>query len=501
MQTIKKIVILGGGTSGWFTAAILGYQYKNSSVKIELVESDQIGIIGVGEATIPPFIDALRSIEIDPIDFIKSTQATFKLGIKFSGWLEKNHQYMHPFGQLGQDINYQKFYQCWLKLQQQGYQEPLLDFSPSAVMAKNNRFVFPNQAPQTPIQASSFALHLDARLAASYFRVYAEKLGVKRTEGLVEEVQLDDKDFVKHLVLEGGKKIAGDFFFDCSGFRSIILGKALDVEFEDWAEYLTVDRAITVQTQGEDDYPVFTESTAQKYGWSWRIPLQHRTGNGYVFDSNYCSTEEATRQLLATIKGEPVNEPQLVHFKTGMMKQSWKNNCIGIGLSSGFLEPLESTAIHMITRGVKHFIRMIPNSHHDQVLATEYNRRMRRDYEEIRDFLVVHYCTTNRMDTDFWKYYRTMKLPHSLEHKLALFSNRGLIAAGEDDLFQQDNWNCVLEGMGVRADSYDPLLDGINFSEIAELLKKIPESIQQAVENLPKHKEFIDKFCASPKQK
>ncbi len=495
MQAIKKFVILGGGSAGWFTAAVLAYQYKDSEISIELVESDQIGIIGVGEATIPPFLDALRSIEIDPIDFIRATQSTFKLGIKFTDWRRKDHSYLHPFGQLGQDFYSQSFYQCWLKLKQQGYQKPLMTFSPSAVMSDYNKFAFPNQVPNSPIQASAFALHLDARLAAKYFRDYAEKLAVKRTEGLVNNVALDERGFVQHLTLNDGKQVKGDFFFDCSGFRSIILGKAMGVEFEDWSKYLTVDKAVTVQTSGEEDYPAFTESKAQDFGWSWRIPLQHRTGNGYVFDSQYCTVEEATKTLLDNVKGKPITEPQLVHFKTGIMQQSWKNNCIGIGLAAGFLEPLESTAIHMITRGIKQFIRMIPKQMHDKVLVAEYNRRMRRDFEEIRDFLVIHYCTTEREDTEFWSYYKKMKRDDGLTHKLKLFSSRGLIIAGEDDLFLNDNWYAVLEGMGVRAESYDPLLDQINFEEIEVLLRQIPDSIVKATEALPRHKEFLDKFC------
>jgi len=496
MLAIKKIVILGGGTSGWFSAAVLAHQFKKSSISIELVESDQIGIIGVGEATIPPFIDALQSIDIDPIDFIRETQSTFKLGIKFTDWKTLDHDYLHPFGQIGQDFNHQNFYQSWLKLSQQGSQLPLMAFSPSAVMCDNNKFAFPNQMPQTPIQASAFALHLDARLAAKYFRKYAENLGVKRTEGLVEDVALDDSGFVNHLTLQDNSKISGDFFFDCSGFRAVILGDALGVEFEDWSEYLTVNKAVTVQTSEEEDFPTFTESKAQKYGWSWRIPLQHRTGNGYVFDSQYCSVEEAKQTLLDTVKGVPLTEPQLVHFKTGMMQQSWKKNCIGIGLASGFLEPLESTAIHMITRGIKQFVRMIPKQH-DEILVDEYNRRMRRDFEEIRDFLVMHYCLTQRQDTEFWKYYREMLLPKGLRHKLELFSSRGLLVTGEEDLFANDNWYSVLEGMGIRAKNYDPLLDEIEFEEIAAKIKQIPDSILKAIQSIPGHKEFIDKFCPS----
>ena len=495
MSKLKNIVILGGGTSGWFTAAVLAFQYRNNPINIELVESDQIGIIGVGEATIPPFLDALRSIGIDEIDFIKTTQATFKLAIKFTGWKNKQHDYLHPFGQLGQDVQYQNFYQCFLKMRILDPTLSLIDFSPSGKMCESNKFVFPHQAKNTAAEASAFALHLDAKLAADYFRRHAEKLGVHRTEGLVKEVNLDDEGFVESLVLESKQIINGDFFFDCSGFRSIIIGGALGGEFEDWSQYLTVNKAVTLPTKNEPDLPCFTESTAQDYGWSWRIPLQTRTGNGYVFDSNHCSVEEAKKRLLEIVQGEPIGEPQLVHFKTGITKQPWIKNCIAIGLAGGFLEPLESTAIHMITRGIKHFIRMIPNQKYDQVLVNEYNRRMRNDFEEIRDFLILHYVTTERTDTPFWQYYKSMSLPESLQYKLALFRRRGLLVGGEDDLFLSDNWYAVLDGMGVFPESYDPLLDTINFSEIAGLLKQIPGSINQVVRNLPTHQDFIERVC------
>jgi len=517
LKKIKKIVILGGGTSGWFTAAILAYQFRNSifeksqsganSIKIVLVESDQIGTIGVGEATIPPFIDALKSIDVDIIDFIKKTQSTFKLAIKFTDWQSKNHQYLHPFGQLGQNIHSQQFYQCWLKMNANAEQhQPIMDYSPSAKMAESNRFAFPFQAKNTPVEASAFALHIDAKLAADYFRKYAENLGVNRVEGLVEEVIKSDDDNIRSLTLQNGEELSGDFFFDCSGFRSIILGESLDVPFEDWSQYLTVNTAVTVQTRNETDFPLFTESKAQDFGWSWRIPLQTRTGNGYVFDSNYCSIEEAKKVLLSSVKGDVIKEPMVVRFKTGIRTESWKNNCIAIGLSSGFLEPLESTAIHMITRGIKHFVRLFPEFNRDECLSAEYNRRMRYDYEEIRDFLIAHYCTTSRGDTPFWQYYLNMEtngvLPQTLKDRLKLFKSRGMVVSGADDLFIQDNWIAVMEGMRVTPSSYDPLLnqylfDGKPFENTAMLLKTIPQRINDSVKNLSTHKHFIEQYCAT----
>ena len=495
MSKINKFVILGGGTSGWFTAAVLAFQYKNSPFDIELVESDQIGIIGVGEATIPPFMDALRSIGIDEIDFIKATQSTFKLAIKFTDWKQKQHSYLHPFGQLGQNVQYQNFYQCFLKMRSLDPNLSLMDFSPSGKMCESNKFIFPHQAKNTAAEASAFALHIDAKLAADYFRRHAEKLGVKRTEGLVEKVNLDENGFVESLSLEDKQTISGDFFFDCSGFRSLIIGGALGGEFEDWSQYLTVNKAVTLQTKNEPNLPCYTESTAQDYGWSWRIPLQTRTGNGYVFDSNHCSVDQAKTQLLNTVQGEPIGEPRLIHFKTGITKTPWIKNCVAIGLSGGFLEPLESTAIHMITRGIKHFIRMLPDEKYDAILAKEYNRRMRKDFEEIRDFLISHYITTQRNDTPFWQYYKNMKLPESLEYKLTLFNRRGLLISGEDDLFLSDNWYAVLDGMGVLPESYDPLLDSISFEEISRLLTQIPSSIDKTVANLPTHQNFIEQVC------
>ncbi|AWL10678.1 Tryptophan 7-halogenase [Saliniradius amylolyticus] len=499
MAKIQHITILGGGTSGWLSAAILSYQFRHQPVRITLVESEQIGTIGVGEATIPPFLDVLSSIGIDQFDFIRQTQSTFKLGIRFSGWLEQTDAYMHPFGQLGQPLFHQDFYQCWLKSYQAGNNSPLMAHSPAAVLAEAGGFMMPAMVKNHPMQASAYALHIDATLAARYFRNHAEKLGVERVEGRVEQVLCHENGHVSQLLLSDGSAVGGQLFLDCSGFSALISGQTLGAEFEDWSEFLTVNEAVTIQSEPFPEPPSYTESKAQAYGWSWHIPLQHRTGNGYVYDNRYIDSESAAQTLLEQLPTPPLSDPRRIRFRTGIRPSPWLGNCVAIGLAAGFLEPLESTAIHMVTRGVKHLLRLLPDRAFNPVLQEEYNRRMRRDFEEIRDFLVLHYCKNQRSDSEFWCYYQRMNLPERLEKKLTLFEENGGLIPGEDDLFTANNWYAVLEGLRVRPRRMSPLSEDIPVTRLEPLLQQIRQSLTDGARAMPSHRAFIDQHCPATK--
>jgi tryptophan halogenase len=491
MKPLKKIAIVGGGSSGWIAAAMLAYHLKRDLCQIELVESDDLGTIGIGESTIPPFVGLIKSLGIDEQDFIQKTGASFKLGIKFADWQQKNSGYFHPFGVIGKRIGSHDFYQCWLKASMSGNSSPLQDYSPSTVMAENGRFYLPSKAQNTPIGGANYALHVDAKAVARYFRDYAEARGVVRSEGMVTHSMRRENGHIDKLVLHDGREIAADFFIDCTGFHSLLLGKTLDVGFEDWSQYLPCDRAIAVKTTHQGVTTPYTQATARDAGWSWRIPLQERTGHGYVYASQFCSDDKAKRTLLKNIDGKLVNEARVIPFVTGRRRELWKHNCLALGLAAGFVEPLESTAIHLIARGMDFFLRFFPDQDCDATLMREYNRRMTADYEEVRDFIVLHYCTTQRDDTPFWRWCKTMDIPDSLRERIELFKGHGLLREGVDELFRNASWQSVFEGMGIRPQKYCPRVDNIDFGQIDTTLQKARQAILTMVKTLPTHDEFL----------
>lgn len=495
-QAINSIVILGGGTAGWLSAAILSHELASLPIEIHLVESESIGTIGVGEATIPPFLDVLRSINIDEADFIRKTQATFKLGIRFENWLVKNHDYTHPFGQIGQPVGSIPFFDIWQQAYQQNLAKPFEDYSPAATMIQNGRFYVPSNAPNTPIEAAAYALHLDAGLAAKYFRQYAEQNGVKRTEGKVIQSHME-KDLIESLEVQTSSELVllkGDFFIDCSGFRSELIGKTLNSKFTDWSHLLPVDRAVTIQSRDTKLSPV-TVSRAQDFGWSWHIPLQHRMGNGYVFDSSLCPDDIALDTLHKNLSGEALTEPRFLNFTTGFRQQSWKSNCLAVGLSAGFLEPLESTAIHMITKSLKVFLKLFPHQIDAPELAFEFNRQMTEAFTEIRDFLVFHYCTSRRSDTEFWQKVTDVDMPESLKVKIQLLKLRGWIEPDAANLFKQVNWHAVAAGMSFLPEHASPLIESIDRKWGDALIQELPKKLQSACDHLPSHADFIKQHC------
>ncbi len=491
MRPITKIVIVGGGTSGWLAAAMLSQHFKRELCRIELVESAEIGIIGIGESTVPPFVGVLRRLGIDEMDFIQATQATYKLGIKFVDWQDRNQQYFHPFGALGKRIGNYDFYQCWLKARALGDTSALQDFSPCNVMAENGRFFQPEKAQNTPIGGANYALHVDAREVALYLRRYAEARGVIRHEGLVTQAMQGENGFIESVALADGRQLDGDFFIDCTGFKALLIEKQLGATFEDWSRYLPCDRAIAVKTESPGAILPYTLATARKAGWTWRIPLRQRVGQGYVYASRFCSDADARSTLLQSLDGTVTEEPRLVPFMTGHRREIWKHNCLSLGLAAGFIEPLESTSIHLIARGMEFFLRYFPDRDCDPALLREYNRRMTADYEEVRDFIVLHYSATSREDTPFWRWCKNIVLPDSLRERIELFRAHGSLREGVDELFRNTSWQSVFEGMGIRPGKHSPRVDNLDPEHIRISLQQAKQAIHGMVKTLPTHDEFL----------
>lgn len=496
---IKKIVIVGGGTAGWIAAATLGNIFKDSTLTIELVESEEIGIIGVGEATIPPLLASIRSLGIDEVEFIQATQASFKWGIKFEDWHTQGESYFHPFGSVGRSIDGHDFYQCWLKSQAEGDSTPLMAHSPEAMLSEQGRFFLPFNAMHTPLANAQYALHLDSALVGKYLRKFAENLGVTRIEGKVERVETTASGDIDRVILVSGQALQGDFFIDCSGFKGLLIEQTLQSGYADWSEYLPCNRAVTVQTENVGAPPPYTVATARDAGWTWRIPLQHRTGNGYVFCDKFCTDQQAIDTLLSSVQGPILSEPRVIPFVTGIRKKVWNRNCLALGLAQGFLEPLESTAIHLVSKTLALFVRMFPDNKRDQIQIDEFNRRVLADYQEIRDFLVLHYCTTQRSDTPFWRHCATMSIPKTLQQKIDFFSVAGGLIPGVEELFQPTSWYAVFTGMGVVPQRYNPTVDALDYTKLQLSLQRGQQAIMQVVQQQPTHAAFLQQYCPAPK--
>jgi len=488
---LQSIVIVGGGTAGWMSAAVLARVMEHLNCKITLVESPDIPTIGVGESTIPSMVDLLSFLGIAQKDFITKTNATFKLGIKFVDWLKKGHHYWHPFGSIGKKIDGQPFYQHWLKGSMNGGEHEYACFSPAVAMAKQNRFVIPNPKVKNHLSNSTYAFHLDAALLAGYLENYCKKRGVEHIKSHIRGGQLQASGNIEAAVLGNGHLLSGDFFIDCTGQAGLLIEKELGVEFLDWSRYLPVNRAAVVQTTNTGPLPPFTEAVAHEHGWRWRIPLQNRTGNGYVYCSEFCNDQTAVELLTRQVKGDLLMEPKVLRFRTGKRARMWHQNCIAVGLSSGFLEPLESTSIYLIMKAMLNFVELLPDRDFDQATVDEFNRLMDLEYECIRDFIVAHYCPTQRTDSDFWRHWHNRPLPESLERKLALFKANGRLAKNPMDLFADESWYAVLEGMGVRPRAYAPSVDASRFEQVREIINREACVLVEAAGQAPTHKEFL----------
>jgi tryptophan halogenase len=496
-QRIGRIVIVGGGTAGWMAAAALARFLSNGPTQIRLIESDAIGTVGVGEATIPPIRNFLQMLRIDEHDFLRHTRGTYKLGIEFVNWARPGHRYMHPFGTFGADIEGIPFHQFFLRAQNAGRAPDIEAFSLTAVAARQGRFGAV-QGGGFPQNQWAYAYQFDATRVAAYLRAYAERLGVVRTEGKVTDVTLSDPDgLIESVALESGERVTGDFFIDCSGFRSLLMGRALGVAYEDWSDWLPCDRAVAVPSENVVPPEPYTRSTARDAGWQWHIPLQHRTGNGYVYSHRAVSDDAAAATLLANLPGPPLAEPRLLSFATGRRKVFWEKNCLALGLAAGFLEPLESTAIHLIQTGVAKFLALYPGKTCNSFEIAEYNRLMTATCEQVRDFLVLHYHATERDSSEFWRYCRNMSVPASLQRKLDLFAGRGRLFRHEDDLFSVTSWLAVLLGQGVRPAEHDELAGFMGDTELIGMLDKMRPAIESVARGLPLQKDYIERYCAA----
>ncbi|SFJ05713.1 tryptophan halogenase family protein [Caulobacter sp. UNC279MFTsu5.1] len=492
----SKFVVVGGGTAGWIAAATLAHAMKGRVGEICVIESDEIGTVGVGEATIPPMQFLNSMLGIDEIDFVKKTQATFKLGIEFRDWTRLGHSYFHPFGLHGMPIEAVSFHHYWMRLRQHGDTSAIGDYSLATVAAREGKFVIPPRDLPPELPQLGYAYHFDAGLYARYLRDYAEKRGVKRIEGKIVEVKQRAADgFIEALELEGGKRIEGDFFVDCSGFRGLLIEQTLKTGYEDWTHWLPCDRALALPCDSVSPRTPYTRSTARKAGWQWRIPLQHRIGNGYVYSSPFISDDEAAATLLANLDGAPRADPRPLRFTAGRRKKAWNKNVVALGLASGFMEPLESTSIHMIQTGIFRLLSLLPVGVRDEATVEEYNRLSKIEYEQIRDFIVLHYKATERDDSELWRYCKDMAIPDSLAHKIELFRARGRIARFDDQLFAEPSWLAVFLGQGVEPNHYDRLADVAPLADIERRLAGVRQTIAQIVQGLPTHDEFIARHC------
>lgn len=494
--SLKSYVIVGGGTAGWITAAILSRVLEKTDATITLVESPDISTIGVGEATVPSFVDMLKFLGISEKDFIQSNNATFKLGIKFTDWQKLGESYWHPFGIIGTKINGLEFFQHWLKANFNGDVRSYTDFSPSKAIAQEGKFYIPDPEKPNNLSTMGYALHFDAGCVAEYLARFSLVKGVKRVQAHVENVLQYDDERIKNLVLKNGETISGDFFIDCTGQRALLIGDRLGVNYVDWSHYLPVNSAAVVQTENDNALPPYTESFAHEHGWWWRIPLQNRVGNGYVYCSDYCSEQEAINLLLKNVTGNILTEPRTIHFTTGKREKMWHKNCVAIGLSSGFLEPLESTSIYLIMRAALNFIAMLPNESLAQATQDEYNRLMDIEYECLRDFIVAHYCTSERVDSDFWRDWYVREIPPTLKTKLELYKSQGRLVRNDMDLFAANSWHAVLSGMGFLPDAYDPLVDSANYEQTQVFFNKAKDSLNHSVSQLLTHEEYLSRVIA-----
>ncbi len=485
---VQNVVVVGGGTAGWTAAASLA-GLIGANLNIVLVESDAIGTVGVGEATIPPFRTQHRLLKIDEAEFLARVQGTIKLGINFENWRSVGHEYFHSFGFTGQGCWAAGFQHFWLKAQKLGLADEYSRYAPELVAAKANKYGILQQDPL------SYAYHIDATRYAKFLRERAEKDGVTRVEGKIVEVKQSGSGDIESVVLESGQAVSGDLFIDCTGFVSLLMGKTLDTDFEDWTHWLPCDRAIAVQTQSTGEAVPYTRSIARDSGWQWRIPLQTRVGNGLVYCSEFMSDDEAKNTLLNNLDGEALTEPRVLRFRTGQRKKHWNRNCVALGLSAGFLEPLESTSIHLIQRGVIRLMQMFPYGGIVESEQAEFNRQMDTEFRFIRDFIILHYHVTDRTDTPFWRHCRDMSIPESLQHRLELFADTGNVFHAEGDIFRENSWTQVMLGQGIEPRSYHPIVDMMKDQELRQFMQIQAQKVDGIVNQLPSHQEFINRYC------
>jgi tryptophan halogenase len=495
---LQSIVIVGGGSAGWMTAAALSHAIGGACA-ITLIESEAIGTVGVGEATIPPIRHFNQRLGIDEATFVRETQGSFKLGIEFVDWGKLGHSYFHPFGQYGAEFDSVPFYHHWMHEALEGrINGPIDDFSMCWAMARAGKFTHPSPDRRMIQSTFDYAYHFDAGLYAAYLRRLAEARGVTRVEGKVVDVALRSEDgFIEAVTLDNSTRIAGELFIDCSGFRGLLIEETLAAGYDNWQHWLPCDRAVAVPCE-RGEFTPYTRSTARAAGWQWRIPLQHRTGNGYVHCSEFIPEDEAAATLLANLDGKPLADPRSLRFVTGKRREFWKRNCVAIGLSAGFMEPLESTSLHLIQYGILRLIALLPDSAMSPLLSREYNAQTALEYERIRDFLILHYKASTRNDSELWRYTAAMPIPDSLQYKIDHFRSHGMLVSDERELFANPSWIAVYLGQGIlpnRAPALAMMREGV---PVAERLTQIRAAMADAVAAMPSHADFIVRHCAAP---
>lgn len=487
----RRIVIAGGGTAGWMAAAALA-RTLGPVAQVTLVESEQIGTIGVGESTIPPLVTYNRLLGINEAEFMRATQATFKLGINFENWRVEGENYFHSFGGTGKDHWSAGFQHFWLHGLERGHTEPYGEYCLELKAAEAGKFA------HLPDDRMNYAYQLDSGLYAKFLRIMAEADGTMRIEGKIARVELDgESGDIAALVLEGDRRIEGDLFIDCTGFRALLIEGALRAGYDDWTHWLPCDSAIAIQTSSVRPPVPYTRAIAHEAGWQWRIPLQHRQGNGVVYCSDYLSHEAALEKLLSTVEGEKLVKPNHIRFRTGARRKQWHRNCVAVGLSGGFMEPLESTSIHLIQRAILRIVRMLPAGVISQRDIDEFNDQQFTDMEQIRDFLVLHYKATDRRDTPFWRHCASMEVPASLEHKMELFRETGRVFRKNEELFAENSWVQVMMGQGINPQSHHPVAAKLRDEELRHLLGSLREQVSRTVAALPSHGDYVARYCGA----
>jgi tryptophan halogenase len=492
---ISKVIIVGGGTAGWMAAAALSKIVGAlPGLSIELVESEAIGTVGVGEATIPQIVLFNAMLGLDEMEFMRETHATYKLGIEFVDWTRIGHRYVHPFGSYGLDMMGIEFRHHWLKGRELGDTSKLDEYSISAMAAHANRFFPPApDQPKSPLAKLGYAFQFDAGLYARYLRRFAEQRGVRRVEGRIVEVEQDpETGFVTTLKLDSSARVEGELFIDCSGFRSLLLGQTLGVPFVDWSAWLPNDRAVAIPCKLGPNRKPITRATARSCGWQWNIPLQHRVGNGHVYSSAHISDDEATEVLLANLEGEPLAAPNPLRFLAGHRARTWEKNVVALGLAGGFLEPLESTSIHLVQSGIARLMSLFPTREFRPYEIERYNRETVEEYVDIRDFLVLHYSATERDDSEYWNYCRNIAPPEGLADKLAMFRSSGRVFREHNELFTETSWEAVLIGQGIAPGGYHPVADLLPDDETLRRLTSIRGTIAKTVAQMPTQEAFLE---------
>jgi len=494
-DAIKQVIILGGGSAGWMTAAALANDLGNSC-EVTLIESEVIGTVGVGEATIPPIKFFNQRLGIDEATFVRETNGSFKLGIEFIDWARKGHAYFHPFGHYGAEFDTVPFYQYWMREFLAGDPTPIDEYSMAWAASKAGKFTHPSRDKRNIQSTFDYAYHFDATLYAAYLRKFSVARGVKRIEGKVVEAAVDPvTGYIRSVKLEGGRVEEADLFIDCSGFFGLLIEKTLQTGYRDWSHWLPCNRAVAVPCEKTSEIIPYTKSTAKEAGWQWRIPLQHRTGNGYVYCSDYLEADAAEATLLGSLDGEPRSDPKHLRFVTGRRNKFWNKNCVAIGLAAGFMEPLESTSLHLIQYGIMRLLALFPDKSMSPLLAQEYNDLTIAEYERIRDFLILHYTATNRDDSEFWRYCANMPIPDRLQYKIDHFRAHGMVVSDERELFHNPSWIAVYLGQDIYPERAPSLARSRTGVPVQDRMGAIRQAMREAVAAMPTHDGFIKRYC------